>query len=243
MQIEVEPSNASGSSTVSGARRLRGGRVGTASWSCRTMPPTQRGSSRSRDCRPTAPAGQGLKAFDEPGHQAPQARLRGRVRDPLRCGARRPGDGFWFLAGADAMGPADAGARPSTPRVADMTDLYGVVAEALQVPLTLSTSRGRASSAVPRGSIAVYPLRAPLPASTSSWPTCWRGPRSLGAGASRRRLPSRYDLGSIAEVGIAITDAVALPGHGVLCAAAAEDSPNTRDDGPVMASALRPRPP
>ena len=60
----------------------------------------------------------------------------------------------------------------------------------------------------------------------------------MGAGTVTVAGPRRYDLGSVANVGLAITDAVALPGHGVLCAAAAEDSPNTTDDGPVVGSAL-----
>ena len=39
-------------------------------------------------------------------------------------------------------------------------------------------------------------------------------------------------------VGLAITDVVALPGGDLLACAAAEDSPNPRDDGPVTATAL-----
>ena len=46
-----------------------------------------------------------------------------------------------------------------------------------------------------------------------------------------------YDLGTASGVDFGITDAVALPG-GVLASLAAEDSPNTYDDGPVVASAL-----
>ena len=47
-----------------------------------------------------------------------------------------------------------------------------------------------------------------------------------------------YDLGAVDGVGLAITDVVALPGGTLLVSAAAEDSPNPRDDGPVVASAL-----
>ena len=39
-------------------------------------------------------------------------------------------------------------------------------------------------------------------------------------------------------MGLAITDAVALPDGLVLVSAAAEDSPSTYDDGPVVGSAL-----
>jgi len=48
----------------------------------------------------------------------------------------------------------------------------------------------------------------------------------------------RYDLGALAGVPLAVTDAVALPHGLVLVSAAAEDSPSTYDDGPVVGSAL-----
>ncbi len=48
----------------------------------------------------------------------------------------------------------------------------------------------------------------------------------------------RYDLGTVAGVGLAITDAISLPSGLVLVSAAAEDSPSTYDDGPVVGSAL-----
>jgi hypothetical protein len=47
-----------------------------------------------------------------------------------------------------------------------------------------------------------------------------------------------YDLGQVAGVGLAVTDAVALGDGRVLVAAAAEDAPSTYDDGPVVGSAL-----
>ena len=50
--------------------------------------------------------------------------------------------------------------------------------------------------------------------------------------------PTTYDLGSADGVGLAITDVVALPGGDLLACAAAEDSPNPRDDGTVTATAL-----
>lgn len=48
----------------------------------------------------------------------------------------------------------------------------------------------------------------------------------------------RYDLGTVAGVGLAVTDAISLSGGLVLVSAAAEDSPSTYDDGPVVGSAL-----
>lgn len=50
--------------------------------------------------------------------------------------------------------------------------------------------------------------------------------------------PLRYDLGEVEGVGLAVTDAVALPDGRMLLSAAAEDTPNAVDDGPVVATAL-----
>ena len=50
--------------------------------------------------------------------------------------------------------------------------------------------------------------------------------------------PRGYDLGEVEGVGLAVTDAVALPDGRVLVSAAAEDTPNAVDDGPVVATAL-----
>ncbi len=47
-----------------------------------------------------------------------------------------------------------------------------------------------------------------------------------------------YDLGAVDGVGLAVTDAVALPGGRVLASAAAEDTPNAVDDGEVVGAAL-----
>jgi hypothetical protein len=50
--------------------------------------------------------------------------------------------------------------------------------------------------------------------------------------------PRSYDLGEAEGVGLAVTDAIALPDGRVLLSAAAEDTPNAVDDGPVVATAL-----
>ena len=47
-----------------------------------------------------------------------------------------------------------------------------------------------------------------------------------------------YDLGDVDGVGLAVTDAVALPDGRVLLSAAAEDTPNAIDDGPVVGTAI-----
>ena len=130
--------------------------------------------------------------------------------------------------------------RPRT-RVADMAATYRAVAEALEVPLGVLNlegacvlgrtlrwfHRGLPSSGQPSASVDLR-LVDVLAAVHGR----------VGADAVAVAGACRYDLGSVANVGLAITDAVALPGHGVLCAAAAEDSPTTTDDGPVVGSAL-----
>jgi hypothetical protein len=50
--------------------------------------------------------------------------------------------------------------------------------------------------------------------------------------------PRIYDLGQMEGVGLAVTDAVALPDGRELLSAAAEDSSNAIDDGPVVATAI-----
>lgn len=50
--------------------------------------------------------------------------------------------------------------------------------------------------------------------------------------------PRRYDFGTVDGVALAVTDAVALPDGRLLLSAAAEDTPNAYDDGPVVAAAL-----
>ncbi|CAA9323030.1 MAG: hypothetical protein AVDCRST_MAG29-560 [uncultured Nocardioidaceae bacterium] len=50
--------------------------------------------------------------------------------------------------------------------------------------------------------------------------------------------PRTYDLGEVHGVGLAVTDAVCLGGESLLVSSAAEDTPNPRDDGPVVGSAL-----
>ena len=54
----------------------------------------------------------------------------------------------------------------------------------------------------------------------------------------RIKDPRTYELGTVAGVGLAATDAVALPGGRVLLSAAAEDTPNAYDDGQVVGAAL-----
>jgi hypothetical protein len=122
-----------------------------------------------------------------------------------------------------------------------MSALYSLVAEALDVgldDLNLEGScilgdrlrwyhRGLPSASLPSGSVDLD-LASVLAVVRGD-----AGPTSVVVSDVRS-----YDLGSTDGVALAITDAAALPGGRVLCSAAAEDSPNVRDDGPVVGSAL-----
>lgn len=130
--------------------------------------------------------------------------------------------------------------RPEV-RVADLSALYAEVAGALSVPpevLNLEGAcvvdgvlrwfqRGLPTAGVPAGSVDLD-LGSALAAVLGTAP-----PGAVAVGN-----PRHYDLGEVDGVGLGITDAVALPDGTVLLSAAAEDSPNPRDDGPVVASAL-----
>ena len=58
------------------------------------------------------------------------------------------------------------------------------------------------------------------------------------AGSVPVEQPREYELGEVEGVGLAVTDAIALPDGRTLLSAAAEDTPNAVDDGPVVATAI-----
>ena len=117
--------------------------------------------------------------------------------------------------------------------VLDLRQVYLAVAETLGLPeehLNLEGvclvgdrlrwfQRGNASAGVPTASVDVDVA-------------------ALLAGRADVTGPRRYDLGAVAGVGLAVTDAVLLPDGRVLVSAAAEDTPNAVDDGPVVGAAL-----
>lgn len=121
----------------------------------------------------------------------------------------------------------------SAPVVLDLTSAYARITRALSVPpdqLNLEGAcvigdrlrwfqRGLPSAGAPTASVDLDLL-------------------ALLDGEAEVTATHSYDLGTIGAVGLAVTDAVALADGRVLVSAAAEDSPTTYDDGPVVGSAL-----
>jgi hypothetical protein len=139
----------------------------------------------------------------------------------------------WCLLRHGADGPSVT--------VAEMAPVYAAVAARLGVdPDVLNMEgacvvdgvlrwfhRGLPSAGLPSGSVDLDASAAVAAALGLAAPT--------DVAASR---PTHYDVGEVHGVGLAVTDVVVLPGGDLLVSAAAEDSPNPRDDGPVVASAL-----
>jgi hypothetical protein len=124
---------------------------------------------------------------------------------------------------------------------ADLTPLYRRVASVLGIPLDQLNLEGgsRHGDTVrwfQRGNLA-----AGIPSASVDLPLAPLVRAVLGT-ADAAAVPvggaRRYELGEVAGVGLAVTDAVALPDGRTLLSAAAENTPNAVDDGPVVASAL-----
>lgn len=125
--------------------------------------------------------------------------------------------------------------------VADLDDLYATVARTLELPadqLNLEGSclvdgelrwfhRGLPSAGLPTASVALDLSQLLAAVRGEADPAC-----------VDVRDPRTYDLGSVHGVGLAVTDAAHLPDGIVLVSAAAEDTDDPRDDGPVVGSAL-----
>jgi hypothetical protein len=128
-----------------------------------------------------------------------------------------------------------------TAAAADLAPLYPRVADTLGIGLDALNlegasrhgdtvrwfNRGNLAAGVPSASVAV-PLGRLVDAVLGRAPA---GDVPVGD-------PRVHELGDVAGVGLAVTDAVALPDGRVLLSAAAEDTPNAVDDGPVVATAL-----
>ncbi len=126
---------------------------------------------------------------------------------------------------------------PSRPvLVADLHGLYASVTAAMGLDPVLLNLEGaclaggalrwfhRGAADVPSASVDVD-LDALL--------ACFERPREVPVRGLRT-----YDLGTVDGVALAVTDALALDDGTVLVSAAAEDTPNPYDDGPVVGTAL-----
>ncbi|MGY2065270.1 DUF6910 family protein [Blastococcus sp. SYSU DS0619] len=126
-------------------------------------------------------------------------------------------------------------------RSADLTPLYERVAERLGLPMDAVNLEGASRSGdvvrwFNRGN-----LRAGVRSASVDVPLAALVGAVLGRGEAAEvpvDRPQEYELGEVEGVGLAVTDAVALPDGRVLLSAAAEDTPNAVDDGPVVATAL-----
>lgn len=124
---------------------------------------------------------------------------------------------------------------------ADMTSLYSAVADRLGVSIDLLNMEG---ACLVRGALRWFQRGLPsagMPSESVDLDVnqvlaALAG--QLDPAAIDITHPRTYDLGDVNGIGLAITDAVALPDASVLVSAAAEDSPNVIDDGPVTGSAL-----
>jgi len=126
-------------------------------------------------------------------------------------------------------------------RIADLAPLYSRVAELLDVTMDQLNLEGasRHDATVRwfnRGNLAAGVPSASVDVALDALVAAVLGlgdPASIPIGR-----PTVYDLGDVDGVGLAVTDAIALPDGRVLVSAAAEDTPNAVDDGPVVATAL-----
>ena len=149
-------------------------------------------------------------------------------------------DGRVLLLGSGStprrMRAALLGARSEPVRTADLSPLYAAVAAALELDPELLNLEG-ACLAGPslrwfhRGAADVPSASVDLP--LDDLLACFDAPREVPVGGVRR-----YDLGTVDGVALAVTDALALPDGTVLVSAAAEDTPDPYEDGPVTAAAL-----
>ncbi|MGY1750235.1 DUF6910 family protein [Modestobacter sp. SYSU DS0511] len=124
---------------------------------------------------------------------------------------------------------------------AELPELYSRVAERLELPdgqlnLEGASRHGDAVRWFNRGNLVagVFPASVDVPLAALVDAVLGRAP----AAAVPVAHPRSYDLGQARGVGLAVTDAVALPDGRTLLSAAAEDTPNAVDDGPVVGAAL-----
>ena len=130
---------------------------------------------------------------------------------------------------------------PPTVVAADLSPLYALVADALGIDVRLLNFEGacRVGEALRwfnRGNLSAGLSSASVDLDLATLTAAVLGHGD--AGAVRVGRVQEYELGEVEGVGLAVTDAVALPDGRILLSTAAEDTPNAVDDGPVVATAL-----
>jgi hypothetical protein len=123
----------------------------------------------------------------------------------------------------------------------DLDPLYARVAERLGTPMDQLNLEGASRHGATVRWFNRGILAAGMPSASVDLPLEALVAAVLGRGDAATvpiDRPSVYDLGEVDGVGLAVTDAIALPDGRVLLSAAAEDTPNAVDDGPVVATAI-----
>jgi hypothetical protein len=120
--------------------------------------------------------------------------------------------------------------------VADLTPVYASVCSAMGLDPALLNLEGacvvgRSLRWFHRGAADVPSMSVDLP--LDALLACFDAPGEVPVTGLRT-----YDLGATDGVALAVTDALALDDGTVLVSAAAEDTPDPYDDGPVVAGAL-----
>jgi hypothetical protein len=126
-------------------------------------------------------------------------------------------------------------------RAGDLAPLYLGVAARLGVPLDQLNLEGASRHGATVRWFQRGNLAAGVPSASVELPLADLVAAVLGRVAAAdvpADRPTTYELGEVDGVGLAVTDAIALPDGRLLLSAAAEDTPNAVDDGPVVATAL-----
>jgi hypothetical protein len=164
------------------------------------------------------------------------------LKPDLEAGCPVPGGVLLLGSGStDRRMRAELLRGPDAPvAVADLTHVYEAVRAALGLDPALLNLEGACVAGQSlrwfhRGAADVPSMSVDLP--LDALLSCFRT-----SGAAPAQVPvtglRTYDLGSVDGVALAVTDALALDDGTVLVSAAAEDTPDPYDDGPVVASAL-----
>jgi hypothetical protein len=164
------------------------------------------------------------------------------LKPDLEAGCPVPGG--VLLLGSGSTPRRMRGARlrgPDSPvAVADLTPVYAAVCSAMGLDPELLNLEGACVAGhslrwFHRGAAEVPSMSVDLP--LDALMSCFRDVGEAAAEVPVTGLRT-YDLGTAEGVALAVTDALALDDGTVLVSAAAEDTPNPYDDGPVVASAL-----